>query len=308
MFEFIYSQPNMDLWQGRSDAKPHEYFYQIVVPLDLSGEIERVERKIAILGFASDAGVVRNQGRKGAAEGPQRLKMALARLPVQGALEIYDAGEITCRGDALEEAQGALAEAVLKLLAAGYFPLVIGGGHETAWGHYQGLRKHFGSSIPIFNFDAHFDLRDGERGTSGTPMYQIAKMEGDAFDYSVVGIQKAGNVRSLFERAKRLGVATLLAEECEGAPEFTRAFIDRIERGYLTFCLDVFSSAYVTGVSAPQPLGLTPWQIIPSLRLLAASGKLVAFDMVEYAPCFDEGERTAKLGALMLSEFIQGFR
>jgi formiminoglutamase len=306
----------MDLWQGRIDASQSEYFHQIVRPIDLSHAIPKVNRKIALLGFASDAGVVRNQGRKGAADGPRFLKAALAKLPVQCAVELYDAGEIECRGDALETAQTALFEGVAKLLSAGYFPLLLGGGHETAWGHYQGIYQHYKTAIPILNFDAHFDLRADEKRTSGTSFYQIAKLsekQGEPFDYSCIGIQKYGNTRALFERAKQLGVSSLLAEEIhilgeERVSDFTRKFLERIERGYLTFCLDVLSSAFAPGVSAPQPLGLTPWQLLPSLKLLASSGKLVGFDLVEYAPGFDEDGRTAKLGALMLSEFIHEFQ
>lgn len=309
----------MDLWQGRRDAKPHEYFYQIVKPLDLSKEIPHVRRKIALLGFGSDAGIVRNQGRKGAVQGPKLLKSALAKLPLQHAIELYDAGEIECRDDNLESSQSALGECVHKLLKTGYFPLVLGGGHETAWGHYLGIYKHFQKSIPIFNFDAHFDLRDllsEEKGTSGTPMHQIAQMckkNGETFDYTCFGIQIYGNTKSLFERAKQFNVQTLMAEEIhllgtEQTDPFTRRFLERVESGYLTFCLDVFSSAHVAGVSAPQALGLTPWQIIPSLRRLASSGKLVSFDMVEYAPCFDEDGLTAKLAALLLCDFIHKFQ
>ena len=53
--------------------------------------------------------------------------------------------------------------------------IVIGGGHETAWGHFQGL-AHPNKDIAILNFDAHFDLRpliNGQLGSSGTPFRQI---------------------------------------------------------------------------------------------------------------------------------------
>lgn len=316
MIEKLYVPPDMNLWQGRVDAVPGEYFYQIIKPLDLRQTLQNSKNKFALLGFACDAGVARNLGRRGAVDGPNQMKKALGRLPVHRALEVYDAGMIVCEGDALEEAQQALGQAVAKLLAGGFFPIVIGGGHETAWGHYQGLDQYYRKAIPTFNFDAHFDLRDilpGDKGSSGTPFHQIAKLcdqNGEAFEYSCLGIQPYGNTKSLFERAQQLGVQYLLAEDIflkgqDCALQFTEDALARASNLYVTLCLDVLSSAYVPGVSAPQALGLMPWHVLASLRKLAESGKMVSLDLVEYAPCYDVDDRTAKLGALFISDFLQ---
>jgi len=44
---------------------------------------------------------------------------------------------------------------------------------------------------------------------------------------------------------------------------------------------------YAPGVSAPQPLGVLPWQILPLVRQLAASGKVVSYDIAELSPKYD---------------------
>ena len=68
---------------------------------------------IALLGFASDAGVHRNHGRTGAADGPRTLRRALANLAWHGGDDsrLYDAGNVACTGDRLEDAQAAYAGA-----------------------------------------------------------------------------------------------------------------------------------------------------------------------------------------------------
>lgn len=73
---------------------------------------------------------------------------------------------------------------------------------------------------------------------------------------------------------------------------------------YLTIDLDVFSSSYAPGVSAPQPLGLFPWHVIPILKKLTQTGKIVAFDICELNPRHDLEELTAKLSALLAVTFI----
>ena len=44
--------------------------------------------------------------------------------------------------------------------------------------------------------------------------------------------------------------------------------------------------------------------MLPALRLLAQSGKVIGFDIAEMAPCFDDDERTRKLAAILLSDFL----
>src|SRR5690606_20153408 len=91
-----------------------------------------------------------------------------------------DMGSIICTNRDMEEAQDGLTSVVAKILSKNMFPIVLGGGHDMAYGHYKGLKKYLSSSekgttIGIINFDAHFDLRSNKYGNnSGTPFYQIA--------------------------------------------------------------------------------------------------------------------------------------
>ena len=72
-------------WSGRIDAADGDRgrrWHQVVRP------VATADRPgVALLGFASDAGVIRNQGRPGAAEGPRTLCHALANLAWHGGLE-----------------------------------------------------------------------------------------------------------------------------------------------------------------------------------------------------------------------------
>ena len=110
---------------------------------------------------------MRNSGRPGAADGPAALRRALANLAWHGGddARLYDAGDVSCRGDELEAAQSGYAERLAALLRAGHFPIGLGGGHEIALGAYLGLERAFDGDprlerLGIVNFDAHLDLRD----------------------------------------------------------------------------------------------------------------------------------------------------
>jgi len=313
-----YIAPTKTLWQGRADLPDSSCFFQIIQMLNLHASIPPQDKPaFACIGFSCDEGVTRNLGRAGAAEGPKAIREVLAKLPVQRQhIVCYDAGDIACVDGNLEQAQSALAESVNLLLQHGIIPVVLGGGHELAWGHYQGIAKKYPhENLGIVNFDAHFDMRPllpENKGSSGTPFLQIAHAHEAAkrrFDYNCIGIQRAGNIPLLFATAEAYHARMLLADDVhqsrsEQIFDFIRRVIEQNQIIYLSLCLDVFASPYAPGVSAPQSFGLTPWQVIPLLRQLAESGKIVSYDIAELSPKYDRDHRTAKLAANFIFEII----
>jgi formiminoglutamase len=315
-----YNPPDTKSWQGRPDVPLGSCFFQIIQPLHLNQPLPpavQEKQAFALIGFCCDEGIRRNLGRPGAAKGPGVIREILAKLPVQKQNFVcYDAGDINCTDGDLENSQAALGEVVNLLLQAGMTPIVLGGGHELAWGHYQGIAKKFPDErLGIVNFDAHFDMRpllpNGD-GSSGTPFLQIALAHQSAkrsFDYNCIGIQHAGNIRQLFDTAKKYHAQILLADDLhQGYMDKCINFIDRVidqnQIIYLSLCLDVFAAPYAPGVSAPQTLGITPWQIMPLVRQLAASGKVISYDIAELCPPHDIDYRTAKLAANFIYEII----
>jgi len=311
----LYSPPEAQNWKGRSDGKNAMRWHEVISLLDLRQQGSVSGRGFALLGFACDEGIRRNYGREGAKEGPTAIRRALASLPWHGSKALYDAGDIVCHRGELEEAQQALAHAVQIIIDRGLHPMLLGGGHEIAWGHYQGLQQAFQKqNIAIINFDAHFDMRpllEGDRGSSGTSflqMYNYCQKEKLKFDYTCLGIQPGSNTTALFEIAREAKVKVIEAEEffvkeAEIGLEVAKEVVKHHDRIYLTICLDVFAAPFAPGVSAPQPLGIFPWHVIPALRYLAASGKVVGFDVAELSPPLDNDERTAKLAAQLIAEY-----
>jgi len=314
--------PAANPWTGRVDAADGERgrrWHQVVRPA------QQADRPgIALLGFASDAGVSRNHGRPGAAEGPVALRRALANLAWHGNddARLYDAGDVSCAGDALEEAQSAYADRLAGLLREGHFVIGLGGGHEIAWAAHSGLERAFAADprferLGVLNFDAHLDLRRPEsagRGTSGTPFLQIAEARaarGLDFRYLCVGASEAANTPALFDRARTLGV-TIVTDLEAAQPEISlqlQRFIEASSAVYLTFCLDVLPPAVAPGVSAPAGLGVALHRVVTLLKdALAACGhgrpgsKLLLADIAELNPRFDPDGRTARTAARLVYE------
>ena len=141
-WEARYLPPNPSIWHGRPDTPEDACFYQHIRLLNLfTQKPEKADGPtFALVGFKCDEGVQRDLGRTGAFEGPIAIRQRLAKLPIQSpSIICYDAGDIVCTDHDLEESQLALANVVELLLQQHIYPIVIGGGHETAWGVYQGI-------------------------------------------------------------------------------------------------------------------------------------------------------------------------
>jgi formiminoglutamase len=310
-----YQMTESGVWSCRPDAKENEYFCQSISHKNLESEqLKKVD--FAILGFASDLGVERNHGRVGAKLSPIKIRQFLSRMTVPFALSGYDCGDVVVdNNQSLLAAQTQFAGKINQLVEHGITPLVLGGGHETAYGHFMGLlNSSKADDVAILNFDAHFDLRpvaaDNE-GTSGTPFRQIyndCTAQGRAFNYYCVGIQPRANIRELYEFAAKSGTKFLEASQVTVNPECVTELISEIlakhKQVYVTICLDVFHYSYAPGVSAPQVLGITPQIVMSALQQLRQSGKVLSLDVVELNPEFDIDNHTARLAAVLLTEFL----
>ncbi|MFC7343987.1 formimidoylglutamase [Saccharopolyspora griseoalba] len=270
----------------------------------------------AFVGFRSDEGVRRNKGRQGAAEGPGALRGALASMALSAPLRAFDAGDVEVVGQDLEEGQRELGGRVTALLDAGQFPVVLGGGHEVAFGSYLGLagsqRAQRGARIGVLNLDAHFDLRSDEVPSSGTPFRQMAEQErarGAYFDYAVLGISQPSNTAGLFATADSLGVRYLTDDRCGALDRpvvdgFLDDFLATCDLVHLTIDLDVLPAGVAPGVSAPAAFGVPVEIVEHACAKVAASGKLALCDVAELNPRLDVDGRTARTAARLVHRVV----
>ncbi len=266
---------------------------------------------VALLGFACDEGVRRNHGRLGAAEGPAALRKMLSNLPTLDDSPLYDAGTVACVDGDLEAAQSRYADALAALLDAGHFAVGLGGGHEIAYASYQGLARHLRARRPrvaIVNIDAHFDLRQQDQGSSGTPFLQAiehARALGLPLHYLAYGISAAANTRVLFDTADALGVHYVRDDELgllqlSARLDELQMKLAEVDLVYLTIDIDGLPHAMAPGVSAPAARGVPMEVVEPLLDVVAASGKLALMDVAELSPPLDRDNVTARVAARLI--------
>ena len=301
------------IWQGRFDGEDPLY-HRIFQRVSLETDYTSISPNDFVLhGFAVDEGVKRNKGRVGAKEAPDIIRKNMSNFPViSPEFSLKDFGNITCENGNLEGAQNELAKKVAEVLKKSGKSIVLGGGHEVTFAHYSGIRKAFPQSkIGIINIDAHFDNREPEVGigaSSGTGFWQIAQ-EGEINSLHV-GIQRNSNTLKLFDTAHQYGMKYLLADELffENLPSIYATIDETIRQCdilYLTICMDVFNASIAPGVSAAAYNGIfADAAFMHYFRHILRSEKLRAFDIAEENPSLDLENRTAKLAASLLNEWL----
>ena len=265
-----------------------------------------------ILGFKSDKGVYINNGRVGAVEGSTAIRTQLSKLPwhFPKGVHLYDVGNIDGPNVSLEELQDSLSAAVTRMRQLNLIPIVLGGGHEAAYGHYMGLLNSLEDQhLGVINFDAHFDLRPYEQTgpNSGTGFRQIFDQTlPEIFHYLILGIQEHNNNLFLFDFvSKSKAIQFLTGQDIykmgyEKVCKEIDSYLEQVDQVYLTIDMDSFNFAFAPGVSAIQSLGVDPNLAVLLFQHIAASGKLIGFDIVEVSPPHDIDHHTANLAASLV--------
>lgn len=273
------------------------------------------EARVVLVGFPCDEGVRRNGGRPGAAGGPEALRRCLYRLtPDPRHFDLFvdlighaaDLGDLVLDGP-MEARQEALGDVLAPHLRRGAVAVVLGGGHETAFGHFLGYVRA-GLEVSLLNWDAHPDVRplEGGRGHSGTPFREaLLHASGACRGYTVAGLLPQSVARAHLRFLEEQGGRYLWREECTGAAlEALYAGLDG--PALVSFDLDAVDQSAAPGVSAPAVGGLSAERWLQAAYEAGRAPGVRSIDVVELNPAFDPDDRTARLGALTIWHFLRG--
>ena len=216
-----------------------------------------------------------------------------------------DLGDVTTT-DALDDDQRVLGDIIAPYVLHGSFVIVLGGGHETAFGHYLG-HAHSVSPVRILNWDAHTDVRPrvAAGGHSGSPFRQAIEQAGLApTRYSVAGLQPHA-VASAHEQwivahggrcvwRNEIGIDTI------------RPLYEREQPTMVSFDLDAVDQAFAPGVSAPSTGGFSIAEWLAAAEEAGRSPGVRSCDIVELSPPLDRDGQTARLAALTVLHVLRG--
>ena len=299
--------------------------------------------KVEIIGMPLDHGA----GRRGVSMGPSALRIAGLQEALQRAeINSIDAGDIFVpipeASDAghpsqrflgvVESACTQLAEKVDASLAAGNFPLVLGGDHSIAIGTISGVSSHLqeaGATSPprvgVLWFDAHADLNTPDTSPTGNihgmPLAcLLGKGPSSLIDIGFAGAKIAPHrvvqlgLRELDpDEKRRILESDITAYSMEdidrrGLPEVVEEALEKVltdcDHLHVSFDIDVIDPRFAPGTGTARQGGLTYREAHLAMEMVARTRAVRSFELVEVNPVLDEGNRTAEVGVGIIASAL----
>ncbi|MBT2726593.1 agmatinase [Bacillus sp. ISL-75] len=251
--------------------------------------------------------------RPGSRFGPARIREVSIGLEEYSAyldreledVKYYDAGDIPLPFGNPQKSIDIIEDFVDQVLAAGKFPLGMGGEHLVSWPVMKAMYKKY-PDLAIIHFDAHTDLREqyeGEPLSHSTPIRKIAEHIGPNNVYSF-GIRSG--MKEEFEWAKQNGMHISKFEVLEPLKEILPTLAGRPV--YVTIDIDVLDPAHAPGTGTVDCGGITSKELLASIHAISRSEvNVVGGDLVEVAPIYDPSEQTANTASKLIREMLLGW-
>jgi agmatinase len=206
-------------------------------------------------------------------------------------LRVVDFGDAPVIPADPRRAHEAIEATVSQVLAAGAMPVTLGGDHSISRADIRACAAVHGP-LGVVHFDTHTDTGEqvfGVKSSHGTFMRELLD-EGhvDGRRYAQIGLRGYWPGEAEFAWQAERGITSLFMHDVRdhGITEITRRAIDAVGPGpaFLTVDVDVLDAAFIPGTGTPEPGGMTPTQLLLSVRTLATELELVGVDVVEVIP------------------------
>jgi len=287
--------------------------------------------KIRILGVPLDLG----QERRGVDMGPSAVRAAGLNQALKSlGHDVEDAGNIHVRlpeeqhfGSQsakylkeIAETSQEVAERIRQTLADGCFPVTLGGDHSIAIGTQAGVAKFFhdrNQEVGCLWIDAHADMNTPETSPSGNihgMPFAASLGHGpesltNIFGFApklrpekcvLIGIRDLDGHERQTVRASGVNLVTMREVDEMGMRNVMDRAIALASKGtagfVVSFDMDVVDPDDAPGVGTPVRGGITYREAHLALEMIADSGKMLAFELVEINPIIDVMNKTAILG------------
>ncbi|WP_310556767.1 formimidoylglutamase [Flavobacterium sp.] len=188
--------------------------------------ISNSEAKYVVLGIPEDIGIRANLGRSGANTAWESAIESIANIQhnrfckgstilVLGQVDVSQEMEKALLLDQnntddrkalfkiVEQIDKEVSHIIFSVVKAGKIPIIIGGGHNNAYGNIKGTALAKGKAINAINFDAHSDFRILEGRHSGNG-FSYAFEEGFLKNYFIYGLHESYTSKSVLDTLKKI--------------------------------------------------------------------------------------------------------
>ena len=310
----------------------------ITVPedADIWNFIKKSEAEFVLFGVPEDVGVKANYGRQGAAAawetaiksivniqhnkfskgnkliilGTINTDSALQESSGLGITEKEDRKKLS---DIIDGIDKEVAHTICNIVNAGKTPIIIGGGHNNAYGNIKGTALAKGKPVNAINFDAHTDFRILEGRHSGNG-FTYAFEEGFLKKYFIFGLHENYASKGVMESIKKLNDRVKFNTYEEIAIRGEKSFTDEMAHalGFIEdepYGLEIDLDALPNvASSAITPSGFSVEKARRFIHYFGKNKNAAYLHICEGAPALDNEKNshlTGKLTAYLVTDFIK---
>jgi formiminoglutamase len=188
--------------------------------------LKKCEAKYVLLGIPEDVGVRANYGRPGAAsawesaiksianiqhnrfcKGNQILVIGTLNFKIQMEeaknLDFNITNDRKRLSELVSQIDKEVVHVITSIVKTGKIPIIIGGGHNNAYGNIKGTALAHGKPINVVNLDAHSDFRILEGRHSGNG-FSYAFEEGFLKKYFIFGLHENYTSKNVLDILKKM--------------------------------------------------------------------------------------------------------
>jgi len=188
--------------------------------------LKNCEAKYVLLGIPEDVAIRANFGRPGAASAWQSAISSIANIqhnrPCKGSqivvlgkidiskemeeakdLDFHKTADRKLLSTLVERIDKEVVHVITSIIKCGKTPIIIGGGHNKAYGNIKGTALGLGKPINAVNFDAHSDFRILEGRHSGNG-FSYAYEEGFLKKYFIFGLHENYTSKNVLDILKKM--------------------------------------------------------------------------------------------------------
>ncbi|WP_418513765.1 formimidoylglutamase [Corallibacter sp.] len=202
-----------------------------------------------------------------------------------------------------------VAYTVEQIVLAGKIPIVIGGGHNNAYGNIKGTALALKKPINVINFDAHTDYRSQEGRHSGNG-FSYANADGFLKNYFIFGLHENYTSKEIFKTLNNTETIAYNTFEAISVRKELK-FKTEMERGLnhisdSSFGIEIDCDAIqYTPSSAMTPSGFSVNKARRFVHFFGNQKKAAYLHICEAAPTPETENQVGKLITYLITDFIK---
>ncbi|WP_370479706.1 formimidoylglutamase [Tamlana flava] len=196
-----------------------------------------------------------------------------------------------------------------QILAARKKPIIIGGGHNNAYGNIKGSSLALNTPINAVNFDAHSDFRSEEGRHSGNG-FSYAFAEGFLENYFAFGLHENYTSEKIFkmlDKSKNISYNTFETLEIRNELKFKnelKVALEHVSNNYFGIEIDCDAIENIPS-SAMTPSGFSSNQARTFVHHFGQHKNALYLHICEAAPTKKTATKVGKLITYLITDFIR---